>query len=838
MGSKRKAPGDTSKKYDEDTRKQKEKREPARKQDVRTTPDAVQQKTGIRIPFLPFKPDRTTLLMGGILLVAFIIRMLPLTYCITGGHVLFAEFDPYYHMRRIMYVVAHFPLDNSFDSYVNYPYGFGISWPPLFDLIGASLSLLVGLGHPSQFTIEIVSAAEPVLLGLLSIVLLYYIVKDAINKNVALIAALFMAILPASIFRTIFGFTDHHALEVFVSLAMYLFFMRAVTSAHEEKLSLSNLTKYRKPLIYAVLAGIAIAAMVFSWDGAPIFIGVVVAFAFVQFAYDALRHESSEYLMIIGLISSLVSVLVVAPFALASPEGQNFVVTAMYVSWFHIIYLFAITMFFLVMGGLTKLFEERKAPWFSAALTIAAGVVVMVIAAKFAIPSFYGALESGVRYLLGQGNVEATIVEMEPLFMNNGQLSYDIPWTYLSTGGLLAVIGIPLYLLNLQWKNLKNYEIFLLVWTLIILILGILQKRFIYLLAVNVALFAGFTLYKVLDLAGLYRLVGPTTEKKRSHAREASLTPPIVAVGIVSILLIISILMSPVTLTTSPEFYTVDWNNACQWVNDHTPKTSFVYSADNGTHPEYGIMSWWDYGNFILYKAERPAVANNFQTGVQDAANFFIAQDEASANAVMDKRDAKYVMLDYRLGSPWSGVSIGVFENMPYLAGDDTDSYHMSYSRPVPYGRQNVIGASDKYYDSMYSRLFNRDGLGGKDPMGINSSGLERYRLLYVSQGEDPVKVFEYVKGANITGQALPGADLELRLNVSTPDGDLTYYSSTVADANGSYSFKVPYPTSGATGEVTTGPQYNITSGRSSVGIQVSSDAVDNGETITAGGLQ
>jgi dolichyl-diphosphooligosaccharide--protein glycosyltransferase len=828
MGSKRKAPGETRKK-------------PGRRDDVKKD-DAGKGKPIVR-PTFPLKLDRTAALLSAVLLLALAIRLLPLTFDISGGHVIFSEFDPYYHMRRIVYTVAHFPFVNGFDSYVNYPYGYGISWPPLFDLIAASLSLIVGLGSPGRFTVEVVSAAVPVILGLLSILLLYYIVKDALGKNAALLASLFMAILPAASFRTSFGFTDHHALEVFISLAMYLCFTRAVTYAGEDKLSLKRLA--RRPLAYAVLAGTAMAGMVFSWDGAPIFISVIVVYAFAQYAYDAFRREDTEYLTIIGAAASLVAAAIVMPFVMAGPAGQQFAISAIYLSWFHIIYLLAVALFFVVMGGLSRAYAGMKAPWFSTVLTAAIGMALLLVAARFALPQFFEALEAGIEFLMGQGNVLVTIVEVEPLFSNNGQFSYEIPWVYLSTGGLLAVLGLIVYLLTRQWKGLKNAEAFLLVWTLIVLALGLLQKRFIYLLAVNVAVFAGFAIYKALDMAGFFQVLddGKADSRRRSqHSREASITPPVVAVVIVSAVAVLGIMISPVALPTSPDalgdWYAHDWDQACQWVNDHTPETSYAYSADNGTHPEYGVMCWWDYGNFILYRAERPAVANNFQTGVADAAHFFVAQDEASASAIMDKRNAKYVMVDYRMGSPWGGVANGVFENMPYLAGEDPDSYHMSYLMPVPYGSKRMIDSSDKYYGSMYSRLFNADGLGGRDGLGYDANGLQRYRLIYATQGNDPVKVFEYVKGATIKGMASPGARLELRIDVAMPEANSTYRSSTTADQAGAYTFTVPYPTSWAAGIVTTGPAYTISSGTSSVEVQVPATAADRGEAVTAGGLR
>ncbi len=90
MGSKRKAPGDTRKK-------------PVRKADVRKEAEGA----GSMKPAV--KPDRTMVLLAGVLLLALAIRMLPITFNLWNGQVIFSEFDPYYHMRRITYIIANFP---------------------------------------------------------------------------------------------------------------------------------------------------------------------------------------------------------------------------------------------------------------------------------------------------------------------------------------------------------------------------------------------------------------------------------------------------------------------------------------------------------------------------------------------------------------------------------------------------------------------------------------------------------------------------------------------------------------------------------------------------------
>ena len=128
----------------------------------------------------------------------------------------------------------------------------------------------------------------------------------------------------------------------------------------------------------------------------------------------------------------------------------------------------------------------------------------------------------------------------------------------------------------------------------------------------------------------------------------------------------------------------------------------------------------------------------------------------------------------------------------------------------------------------MYSRLYNDEGMGGKNKLGNVTEWPGTLSLyLCTNSGTDPVKVFEYVNGARITGKADPNAKVELSLNITAPDGEKTYYESTTADQHGAYIFTVPYPTSDSSMPVKTGDAYTITSGPASVKVQVSSDAVN-----------
>ncbi|MDP2754048.1 MAG: hypothetical protein Q8P40_06605 [Nitrospirota bacterium] len=75
------------------------------------------------------------------------------------------------------------------------------------------------------------------------------------------------------------------------------------------------------------------------------------------------------------------------------------------------------------------------------------------------------------------------------------------------------------------------------------------------------------------------------------------------------------------------------------------------------------------------------------------------------------------------------------------------------------------------------------------------------YNLLYGGsipvENSGVVKVFEYVKGAKITGTAPPNTTVALTNTIKTNIGRTVPYSQT-ASSDGTYTFTVPYSTLGA----------------------------------------
>ncbi|OPY30763.1 MAG: Dolichyl-monophosphooligosaccharide--protein glycosyltransferase AglB [Methanocella sp. PtaU1.Bin125] len=794
-----------------------------------------------RAPFLR-APAAPVLVLLGILAVALAIRLLPLLYCIKDGHILLYDQDSYYHLRRITSIVENFPAVNIYDSYVNYPDGYFIGWPPLYDFTAALASLVLGLGNPGTLVTEVAASAVNVTIGLLGIAAAFFLARDVFGEKAALAGAFVMAILPATAFMTGFAYVGHHSLEMLVSLTMYLLFLRGVTRGKAQGLTFSSIRSGKGPVVYAALAGVATAAAILSWDGAPFFIGTIIAFAFLQYALDARRGEGSEYLTVAGIVAAVTALAFILPFVVTSYYGQRFEIIALYMSWFHVIMLVGFGAFFAFMGAVVAAAKKTKAPWPAVPIAAIVTGAIALAATSVLLPQLFDNLVAGLTFLSGGSTVLSSISEVSPLLYVNGQFSLAAVWTYFGTALLIAVVGLVAYLFALRKTPVGPAVVFFLTWTAIVAVMNLMQQRFVYLLGINVALLAGYGIWYAARQAGLDRPAGAVDGKRGKRTGAGSrprLTTGLAVAAIASVVLLLQPLAYACIINTTPLTVTGNWDDAAAWIKENTPATSYTYSADIGTMPEYGVMTWWDYGNYILYRGERPAVSNNFQTGIDASANFFLASSEPLADRIMDACKAKYVAVDYLMGSASIGIP-GVFDSMATLAGENASSYFMTFRRldPASGGTALFVDGNNKYYGSMYSRLYNDRGLGGQDPLGNVTSGLRHYRMVYANEGADPVVVFEKVPGAVITGNAPPGSRVTLTLNVSWGDGSRDYCSYATADQDGAYRFTVPYATGAAAGPVTTGAHYVVSAGGAKTDVSVTEDAVQKGTTIAAGGLQ
>ena len=268
------------------------------------------------------------------------------------------------------------------------------------------------------------------------------------------------------------------------------------------------------------------------------------------------------------------------------------------------------------------------------------------------------------------------------------------------------------------------------------------QRRFGYYYAVNAALLTGYFSWKMLDLVGLRKLLAKpkavveTTirkfkkreKKAREKAKPSTFMQPrgvwvrVIVVGIVIFFAVFFPNISHVESLASQPNYIMNegWYSSCQWLQEYNDTTGELNTPEPFDDPDfyyelyppqsefrypetaYGVMSWWDYGYFIMQIGHRMPNANPTQSGAVRAGQFFTAQNESSANDFADKFGTKYVMIDYAMAT-------GKFYAMvDWAEGDVADFYEIYYVQQQT-GAQWVPLYYPAYYQSTTARLYNFD---------------------------------------------------------------------------------------------------------------------------------
>jgi len=683
---------------------------------------------------------------------------LPYDQIFVNDWIFFRETDAYWHIRNVETLLHHFPQFNSFDPYWLHPGGGGGVVRPFFDWLMAAAILLISWGRiPAQHLIEVVGAYTPPILGTLTIIPVYFIGKELFNRWVGVISAALVAILPGEfLHRSLLGFTDHHVAEVLFSTVCILFLIMAIKRAREREISFEHIlsrdwSTITKPLVYTLLAGIFLGIYLLTWQGGLLFIFIIFISLVIQFIVNHLIRKPSDYLCIVGTPLFLIALLMLLP--VMGGDRLDFI---------YRISLPVAIVVPIVLSIISRLMASRALKPVYYPLTLL-GLAGIGLAAFHAIdPSLFQYARGLFSIVFNPSGAMLTVSEVTPV-------NVQVGWFYFTTSFFISFISFAM-LVYLTVKGKSADKTLFLVWSIIMCIAILGMRRFSYYYTINVALLTGYFCWKMLDIAGLSKLLAKSkkvvgavkkfrkkVKKSREKAKPKTFMQPrgawvrVIVLGIVIFFLVFFIpnfvpikwdiasktwsfgfsklqteyLVSGFTRSVagSPNIIMDEgWYTSCLWLNDkddtgepHTPEPfgdpDFYYKLygpkDEFEYPEtaYGVMSWWDYGYFIMQIGHRLPNSNPGQANADKAGRFFTAQNESSANMLADELDTKYVMIDYRMAVPLSK-----FHAMVDWAGISKDKFYERFYLPQQGGGQLVPLYYPAYYNCTVARLYNFDG--------------------------------------------------------------------------------------------------------------------------------
>lgn len=715
-----------------------------------------------------------------VVILGLLLRFLAGKNFLTEKGILLPGYDEFYHMRRILYTVQNFPDTLWFDSYLNYPYGWENVWPPLYDQICAAFCLL--LGQNTRPGVEMAASFMPIIFGSIATIVVYFLIREIFDHRTAILAGLMTVLAPTYLQYTRFAAMDHHSLEVLFLLSALLFLILAFC-------------RQEKRYIFAVLAGISLAALAYTWHGATLYLAIIPVYGAIEMAM-ALKNKRSWHETAMALMLALaVAIILILPYRNAAWLRPSFMGIA------------AVFGAMAVISALGYIIAKRNMNWKAFPLSITILFLAFVLLLSSGLLELGGLIKFGLELIWG-GSWIGMISEAEPLIYD--WLTFkQVLFSGLGLNLLFALAGfavILIYIRNSQGGRRQGLMI-LLLWAAFAIILTFGQLRFLYMSTISIGILISILFFYLLDLI----------RNRLGESNQRSILPAILILFLFLTLPSIAEMVNSVTY--SDPMIKGDWQESMAWLKENSNATSY-FDAPVKT-PEYSVMCWWDYGNWIMYMAERPVVASNFQAGWEDAAKFYLSEKEENATALLDERGSKYVFLDH-------SMAYGKLGAIANWAHEDLTTYFMAQDYS---GSQITVIPTQRLFNTTLGKLYYFD-----------AAGTSHFRLIYESKtflGENPakaqVKIFEYVPGALIRVRTGPDQKVGCVLNMTSNQDRPFIYANQAASKDGVLEMRVPYSTESRY-ECRAVDPYLIFSGNQ-MGVRmkhvnVSEDDVLNGRTV------
>jgi dolichyl-phosphooligosaccharide-protein glycotransferase len=667
---------------------------------------------------------------------AFLLRMIPAFFIGNTGYLPTYDTDGWYSLRQIEVMVHHFPQYNWFDPMTAYPTGKFIDWGPLYPFIAAILCLITGA--TSQASVIAVSGIVSPLLAALMVPIVYYLGKEIWDWQTGLVAAGLIAVISYHyFFLSSYGLIGHHIAETFFGTLFLLLYLTVIVYFRTHDQDYHNLRTIYLPCLLAAVAGICLFCGLLASPTVILVLVVIGLYTLVQCILDQRAGRSPRDLLITNGIFLLISAALLVCFGFHA-DGISITQYSPGLVYIHLALLAETVVLFI----LSRVFSGKN-------VTYLASIIILGIAGCAALlvcPPFSSIGEQAIGLFFNSATYSVGVVETLPLTL-------PAAWDYFGLAIILAAAGFAVLVWDLLQKQ-RTEQVFLLLWSVVMIILTVRYQRFDYYSTVNIVLLSAICItgcfrwqdpeIRTRIASHLSCIIPPTsTGPDTSDAGEASSTASrqkgkkkkitdtntrtrdllkifcLAAVLLITVVLIgISVYKDIDLGIKTPEHeLSADWVESTTWLANNTPTTGVDYSGDytttGYTYPagSYGIMASWDSGHWITFFGHRIPITNPFQDnlgGSNGAAAYFLAQNESDANTILNGKGGRYVVVD-------SNLAVTTFTNLvPWATGStDISPYVSWFVMPEP-NNANVLEKvhrfNNGYFQTMAARLYNFDG--------------------------------------------------------------------------------------------------------------------------------
>lgn len=763
-------------------------------------------------------PQRLSVLLTLLVLmgVAFGVRVIPAVPVIfpEQGSAKLLGVDAYVLYRHSLFTVEHYPQQQRQDIGSHYPQNHHSDAAGLFNLLVATVAHVVTLGQPSPDTVLRVSAWLPPILATLTLIPLYLLGASWMHWQGGLLTCLLFVLYPGSALpRSVLGFADYHVLEIFLAACIALGLWHTIHRYQS--------TIWWKP---AFLPALPLVLLLFTWKGAPLFLIAIGLSFWIIATFEIARHKDPWPVGIAMIRYGLGVCLPFLGLALLFPDWRIEVISGLS-RWI------ALAIVVLTLGPALYLYGGLKLRHYThSPLATAIGMAVTTLAA-LGIYLFFTQQGEWVAHQLFAPRTPS-VQEHRPITEANYWFTFGGP-------GRLALASLPLALFAIWRRPHQSRQLTPTILGFFFFGIWWQTNDTEYHTPLFVALLAAYTL---IACERWLRLWIHSTPSLRPYRQACRYGLPI-ALGI-----LLAAPLWPLGNVHAPwlsreevnSMVAADegWHQAMDWMRSATPEppvTPVSPVTPTFRHPEtsYGIMTAWDYGNFVAVRGQRIPMASRWPSFTSAA--WLAAEDEATSLPLLcpyceAPQHVRYAVINAHMASSY-------FLTKAQIAGRTLADYGPTFEPVEIDGRSISLTFFGPSYDrSMAARLYRENG-----------QGMQHYRLIYESPAQSyigyeanpvrsyltaqtlstpaslrlaedlvekqavntplgivyggsihsSVKVFEIVPGATIQGnaEAATQVHISLPLYAQATGRHWSYNQTTHTDDQGHFSITVPYST-------------------------------------------
>jgi asparagine N-glycosylation enzyme membrane subunit Stt3 len=341
-------------------------------------------------------------------------------------------------------------------------------------------------------------------------------------------------------------------------------------------------TNNEKSLLYCGLATVSASTIVMSWVVGETILVVILVFMFLKLIKDSILnlHDNKTPLLFLIMIGAW----------LISLQYDIMIINL-------VLFGFIITIYDFMRS-------KYRLPFSFTLLLIVFGFIATYLFYLIDLRPF----SSIGRYIftdyIYQSKVSMTIAEANIISISESLLLVGSVY-------IMFFAGLMKFTFSLKERRFQNIDLFFLATVIIYLYFTMQAGRFLFDMVPFIVILSSYFFIKLSE----------------NITSRISNNPLKLAVAFVMMIILISpnVYLTAKATDEPYQFATEKrWGQACEFLIEQNTTDA--------------ILTWWDYGFYISAMADIPVVADNFQNGIYPASNFFTAETESEALAVLITR--------------------------------------------------------------------------------------------------------------------------------------------------------------------------------------------------------